>query len=65
MDLPGELLKAGLDAGCKFALSTDAHDVSHLPYFFLGVNMARRGWLGQKDLLNCWPLGKIEKALQK
>ncbi len=65
MDLPGELVKAGLDVGCKFALSTDAHDVSHLPYYFLGVNMARRGWIEQKHLLNCWPLGKIEKALQK
>ena len=65
MDLPGESIKAGVGAGCRFALSTDAHDVSHLPYYFLGVNMARRGWLEQKHLLNCWPLGKIEKALQK
>ncbi len=65
MDLPGELVKAGLDAGCKFALSTDAHDVSHLAFYPLAVNMARRGWVEQKHLLNCWPLGKIEKALQK
>jgi len=65
MDLPGESIKAGLEAGCKFALSTDAHHLSHLPYYFLGVNMARRGWLEQKHLLNCWSLGKIEKALQK
>lgn len=65
MDLPGELVKAGLDAGCNFALSTDAHDTSHLPFYFLGVNMARRGWLEQKHLLNCWTIGKIEKALQK
>ncbi len=65
MDLAGEQVKAGVDAGCKFALSTDGHDISHLPYYFLGVNMARRGWVEQKHLLNCWPLGKIEKALQK
>ncbi|MDP3698233.1 MAG: DNA polymerase/3'-5' exonuclease PolX [Nanoarchaeota archaeon] len=65
MDLPGELVKSGVDAGCKFALSTDAHDVSHLAFYPLGVNMARRGWVGQKHLLNCWSLGKIEKALQK
>ncbi|MEK6940037.1 MAG: DNA polymerase/3'-5' exonuclease PolX, partial [Nanoarchaeota archaeon] len=65
MDLPGEMVKAGLDRGCKFALSTDAHDVSHLPYYFLGVNMARRGWVEQKHLLNTWTMGKIEKALQK
>ncbi len=65
MDLPGELVKAGLDAGCKFALSTDAHDVSHLAFYPLAVNMARRGWVEQKHLLNTWTMGKIEKALQK
>ncbi|MBI4147157.1 DNA polymerase/3'-5' exonuclease PolX [Candidatus Woesearchaeota archaeon] len=64
MDLPGELVKAGLDTGCKFALSTDAHEASHLAFYHLGVNMARRGWIEQKHLLNCWSLGKIEKALQ-
>ncbi len=63
MDLPGELIKVGLDVGCTFALSTDAHDVSHLPFYPLGVNMARRGWLEKKHLLNTWALGKIEKAL--
>jgi len=65
MDLPGELVKAGLDAGCKFALSTDAHDTSHLTFYPLAVNLARRGWVEQKHLLNCWSFGKIEKALQK
>ncbi len=65
MDLSGEIVKAGVDAGCKFALSTDGHDVSHLPYYFLGVNMARRGWIEQKHLLNSWSLGKIEKTLQR
>lgn len=65
MDLPGELVKAGLERGCRFALSTDAHDVSHLAFYPLGVNMARRGWIEQKHLLNCWSFGKIEKALQK
>ncbi|MEK6809437.1 MAG: DNA polymerase/3'-5' exonuclease PolX, partial [Nanoarchaeota archaeon] len=61
----GEMVKAGLDAGCKFALSTDAHDVSHLAFYPLAVNMARRGWVEQKHLLNTWAMGKIEKALQK
>ena len=65
MDLPGELVKAGLDAGCKFALSTDAHDTFHLPFYTLGVNMARRGWIEQKHLLNSWTLEKIQRALQK
>jgi DNA polymerase (family X) len=63
MDLSGENIKAALDIGSKFALSTDAHNKDHLPYYFLGVNMARRGWIEKKNLLNCWSLNKIEKHL--
>jgi len=65
MDLSGENVKSSLDAGCKFALSTDAHDKNHLKFYPLAINMARRGWLEKKNILNCWTLSKIEKALQK
>ena len=65
MDLSGLQVKAGLQQGCKFALSTDAHDKHHLAGYEYGVLSARRGWLEQKDLLNCWSLPKIEKALEK
>ena len=65
MDLCGEQVKNARDLGCQFALSADAHDVNHLSYYSLSVNMARRGWLEKKDVLNCWTLQKIEKVLKK
>ncbi len=65
MDLNGELVKAGKEAGCKFALSTDAHHTEGLSFYPYGVLMARRGWLEKKDLLNCWSLERMEKALRK
>ncbi|MBS3116260.1 DNA polymerase/3'-5' exonuclease PolX [Candidatus Woesearchaeota archaeon] len=65
MDLEGLKVKAALEAGCKFSLATDAHDLAHLPFYALALNMARRGWAETKDILNCWSLSKIEKALQK
>ncbi len=65
MDLCGEQVKNARDLGCQFALSADAHDVNHLPYYSLGINMARRGWLEKKDVLNCWTLPKIEMALKR
>ncbi|MBI4151420.1 hypothetical protein HY496_00490 [Candidatus Woesearchaeota archaeon] len=65
MDLPGEQVKNARDAGCRFALSADAHAVHHLSSYSLGLTMARRGWLEKKDLLNCWELTKIERALEK
>ena len=65
MDLDGMKVKAAKQIGCRFALGTDGHDVNHLAGYTYGVLSARRGWLEKKDLLNCWSLLKIEKALRK
>ncbi len=65
MDLSGENIHAALKLGCKFALSTDAHESHQLPCYNFGVNLARRGWLTKNALLNCWNLNKIEKMLKK
>ncbi|MBI2668394.1 DNA polymerase/3'-5' exonuclease PolX [Candidatus Woesearchaeota archaeon] len=65
MDLSGLQVKAAKEAGCLFALSTDGHDISHLPFYRLGVLSARRGWLEKKDLLNHWSIKRIEKALKE
>ncbi len=65
MDLNGELVKKAKEAGCRFALSTDAHHAEGLSFYPYGVLMARRGWLEKKDLLNCWSLPQMEKALRK
>ncbi|MBI1968911.1 DNA polymerase III, partial [Candidatus Woesearchaeota archaeon] len=60
-----EQVKAALHAGCKVALSLDAHDPSHLGYGQFALQMARRGWAQKKDVLNCWTMPKMEKALRK
>jgi len=65
MDLSGENVKSALGKGCKFALGADAHDLNHLQFYPFAVNMARRGWTEKKDILNCWSLPRIEKALKK
>ena len=65
MDLAGEQVKVARDVGCRFALGVDAHDVRHLEYGRYAVNMARRGWLEKKDVLNCDSVKMIEKRLQK
>ena len=64
MDLSGENVKDALEKGCRFALGSDAHSVDHLPFYTLSINMARRGWTEKKNVLNCWTLPKIEKALK-
>lgn len=64
LDLDGMNIKAAIKAGCKLALSTDAHDQQHLETYPLGIIQARRGWAEKKDILNCWNLRKIERVLQ-
>jgi len=31
---------------------------------WLGIGVARKGWLTKSDVMNCLPLAQIEKALQ-
>ncbi len=36
----------------KLTVGTDAHNTGHLSYMKFGVDVARRGWLEKKDLMN-------------
>jgi histidinol phosphatase-like PHP family hydrolase len=65
MDLPPQHIAAARDAGVKFAVDTDAHslvDLTHMPY---GVAAARFGGLTTEDVINAWPLGRLEEFLRK
>jgi len=65
LDLPAEHIRAARDAGVKFAIDTDAHSVHDLGNVPYGVGTARRGWLTQDDVINCWPLEKLLDFLRK
>jgi DNA polymerase (family X) len=40
------------ELGVKIAIGPDAHSVKSLDYVFMGVSMARKGWLEASDILN-------------
>lgn len=40
------------ELGVRISIGPDAHSVSSLDYVFMGVSMARKGWLEAKDVLN-------------
>jgi DNA polymerase (family 10) len=65
LDLKDAHIRAAREAGCRFTVSTDAHDANHMRYMKFAVAQARRGWLEAKDILNTYPLDKIEKELEK
>jgi len=47
------------------AIGTDAHNTGMMDYIKLGIAVARRGWLGKKDLLNCYDWKKIPLKRRK
>jgi DNA polymerase (family 10) len=64
LDLPPAHIRAAMEAGVKFAVSTDAHAIGHLGNLRYGVGMAQRGWLTAEDVINAWPLGKLREFLR-
>ena len=65
LDLPSDHIKAARDAGVKFAISTDSHSTGHLDFLRYGVGTAQRGWVTADDVINAWPLPKLQDFLRK
>jgi DNA polymerase (family 10) len=64
LDLDDFHARAAKDAGCKLVIDTDAHNKEHFKYMRLGVAVARRGWLEEKDVVNALPLKDLLKLLK-
>ena len=52
LDLDWRFIRAAREAGCRFAINPDAHTVGELNYLKYGVAIARKGWLGPRDVIN-------------
>jgi histidinol phosphatase-like PHP family hydrolase/predicted flap endonuclease-1-like 5' DNA nuclease len=65
MDLPPEHIAAAREAGVKFAIDTDAHSLVDLTNLRFGIAAARFGGLTTQDVINAWPLGRLEEFLRK
>src|SRR5947207_3573760 len=50
--------------GVKCVINPDAHRTERLQDLWFGIGIARKGWLTKDDVVNCSPVGKIEKALR-
>jgi histidinol phosphatase-like PHP family hydrolase/predicted flap endonuclease-1-like 5' DNA nuclease len=65
MDLPPEHIAAARQAGVKFAIDTDAHSLKDLTNLRYGVAAARFGGLTSEDVINAWPLKRLEEFLRQ
>jgi DNA polymerase (family 10) len=65
LDLKDLHVRAAVEMGCKISIDTDSHSTEHLRFMELGIAQARRGWAEAKDVINAWPLQKLEKFLKR
>ena len=49
----------------KFSIDTDSHATGHLDFLRYGVGTAQRGWLRADDVINAWPLDRLQEFLRK
>jgi DNA polymerase (family 10) len=65
LDLPDTYCKQAAEAGVRFTLGTDAHKTGDLDFMRYGVQNARRGWLGRRDILNTVPARTLAKRIKR
>jgi DNA polymerase (family 10) len=65
LDLKDVHLRMAKERGAKIVISTDAHTTRGLQAMRYGVQMARRGWIEKKDVINALSLENLLAALRK
>ena len=58
-DLDFETARRALDAGCVFALDSDAHSTSELIYAHIAIAHARLAGIPSDRVINTWPLERL------
>ena len=64
LDLDWRWWPSAKQKGVKCVINPDAHRTERLQDLWFGIGIARKGWLTKSDVMNCFPLGKIEPALR-
>jgi histidinol phosphatase-like PHP family hydrolase len=64
-DIHYELAARALDAGCLFALDSDAHSIPELPFTDYSIAHARLAQVPADRVVNCWPEGKFDDWLRE
>lgn len=64
LDLKDAHVRAAQDAGARFLINTDAHDVQGLDDMRYGVGTARRGWCERSRVVNHLPAKEFEEVVR-
>jgi histidinol phosphatase-like PHP family hydrolase len=63
-DIDFELAKRAVDAGCLFALDSDAHATRELAYAETAIAHARLAGVPTERVVNCWPVERLLEWLE-
>jgi histidinol phosphatase-like PHP family hydrolase len=58
-DVDHDLARAAIEAGCLFALDSDAHSVPELRYVETAIAHARLAGVPADRVINCWPVDRL------
>ncbi|QQK77169.1 DNA polymerase/3'-5' exonuclease PolX [Salicibibacter cibarius] len=64
LDLSADALKRAVDQGVTIAINTDAHRAEGLGQMAFGIGTAKKAFLLADQVLNTWPLEKLESHLK-
>jgi histidinol phosphatase-like PHP family hydrolase len=63
-DVDYDLAKRAVDAGCLFALDSDAHSTPELRYAETAIAHARLAGVPKERIVNCWPVEELLEWLK-
>ncbi|MEV0597602.1 DNA polymerase/3'-5' exonuclease PolX [Nonomuraea cavernae] len=63
-DLPSDLVRLAKHHGVRFSIDSDSHAIPHLAHQRFGVGLAQRAWLTTDDVINTWPLERLQAFLR-
>lgn len=61
IDIDGFWAKKAIESGVMLVIGTDVHHTTNFKYMEQGVTTARRGWCGEKNILNTRKWADVEK----
>ncbi len=64
LDLRDDLIRIASQLGCKFIIDTDAHALEQMENMEYGVDVARRGWLESKSVINSWEWNQVKEFFE-
>ena len=60
LDLNDKNIRKAIDYGVKLVINTDSHHLDQFCFMKFGIAQARRGWATKKDVINTWPIEKLQ-----